>query len=64
MTQLPHSGRATHEFIERLTDSLPCYEVVLGSNIREIPAALAAFLSRPSGPVVSTAAKISALRNR
>jgi hypothetical protein len=58
MTQLPHSGRATHEFIERLTDSLPCYEVVLGSNIREIPAALAAFLSRPSGPVVSTAAKI------
>jgi GT2 family glycosyltransferase len=47
MSQLPHAGRATYEFIERLMSRLPCYELLLGRDIDRIPAALAAFLARP-----------------
>ena len=53
MSQLPHAGRATYEFIERLMERLPCYKILLGHDIDGIPAALTAFLARPQGTSVS-----------
>lgn len=45
MSQLPHAGRATHEFIHRLMHRLPCYEILLGEDIGAIPAAVRRFLA-------------------
>jgi hypothetical protein len=54
MTQLPHAGRATYEFIQGLTERLPCYEILLGRDIDSIPSALTTFLARPEAAVVPT----------
>jgi glycosyltransferase involved in cell wall biosynthesis len=43
---MPHAGRATYEFIERLMERLPCFEILLGNDIDKIPVALTEFLAR------------------
>jgi glycosyltransferase involved in cell wall biosynthesis len=40
MSQLPHAGRGTHAFIERMTTRLPGVELRLGSDIGAIPGAI------------------------
>jgi hypothetical protein len=48
MSQLPHAGRRTHEFIERLVGALPGFELALGRDRGDIPRAIAALLALPS----------------
>jgi hypothetical protein len=48
MSQLPHAGRRTYEFIERLIGQLPSLELVLGSALDRIPSALSDLLATPS----------------
>jgi hypothetical protein len=48
MSQLPHAGRRTYEFIERLIGQLPSLELVLGSACDRIPPVLAGLLATPS----------------
>lgn len=40
LSQLPHAGRETHAFIERLTNRLPGLEIALGNDIAAIPEAI------------------------
>ncbi|MBP1711362.1 MAG: hypothetical protein H6Q49_1564 [Deltaproteobacteria bacterium] len=44
MSQLPYVGRHTHDFIGRLSSSLPGYALKLGTDIRRIPIAISDFL--------------------
>jgi hypothetical protein len=48
MSQLPHAGRRTYEFVERLIGELPRLELVLGSARDRIPTVLADLLRMPS----------------
>jgi hypothetical protein len=61
MSQLPHAGRTTHEFIARLIARLECHTLLLGQEIDQIPAAIAAYLAArtptPSQPTASEPAK-------
>jgi GT2 family glycosyltransferase len=45
MSQLPHAGRRTHEFIVRLIGALPGFELALGSERADIPRAIADLLA-------------------
>lgn len=45
MSQLPHAGRATHAFIDRVIMALPSLELVLGSALDLIPDAIADVLA-------------------
>jgi glycosyl transferase family 2 len=40
LSQLPHAGRNTHRFIQRMVASLPGVELLLGSDLQQIPAAI------------------------
>jgi GT2 family glycosyltransferase len=46
LSQLPHAGRATHEFVHRLVAALPGLELGLGSDLRGIPAAIQSILAQ------------------
>jgi GT2 family glycosyltransferase len=46
MSQLPHAGRATFELIEGLMERLPCYDMLLGSDVSRVPAALAGLIAQ------------------
>ncbi len=48
LSQLPHAGRATHEFVHRLVAALPGLELGLGSDLGRIPAAIQSILARSS----------------
>lgn len=48
LSQLPHAGRATHEFIERLVDRLPGLDLALGQDLAAVPAAIQAWLRDPA----------------
>jgi hypothetical protein len=47
MSQLPHAGRTTHEFIERMVAALPGVELHLGTNLGAIPWAIQECLRDP-----------------
>ena len=50
LTLLPHAGRHTMTFIERVTASLPGLKLELGSNIAAVPTAIRELLKRsPAG---------------
>lgn len=46
MSQLPHAGRTTHEFINRMVATLPGFTLALGSDLTHVPAAIRAFVQR------------------
>lgn len=43
--QLPHSGRETYSFVERLVETVPGCEIRLGRDIGAVPAAIEALLA-------------------
>jgi GT2 family glycosyltransferase len=47
MSQLPHAGRYTHDFIGRLTDSVPGFELLLGRDRAGVVRTLAGCLAMP-----------------
>ena len=48
MSQLPAVGYHTHEFINRVSQTIPSYSLELGSDIRKIPNLISEFLQKPS----------------
>jgi len=48
MSQLPYVGRHTHEYITKLSASLPCYTLELGRDLYKISEALLTFLHATS----------------
>ena len=48
MSQLPHAGRATHAFIQRMVAALPGLELRLGQDLAGIPRAIGAYLKAPA----------------
>lgn len=44
MSQLPHAGRYTHEYLDRLCRSVPSLRVDLGRDLKQIPVAIAELL--------------------
>jgi Glycosyl transferase family 2/HPr Serine kinase C-terminal domain len=52
--QLPHAGRETHEFIARMLETLPGFELVLGREIARVPSAIADFVSKPLPAATNT----------
>lgn len=55
LSQLPHAGRETHAFIERLTDRLPGLEIALGHDIAVIPEAIRGLLRRSREDIAALA---------
>jgi hypothetical protein len=47
MSQLPHAGHETHEFIERMVMSVPGVSILLGTDLVRLPRAIGEFLERP-----------------
>jgi len=45
MSQLPCVGRQTHDFVGKLSSSLPSYVLELGRELKKIPAAITDFLA-------------------
>ncbi|MFC1730874.1 glycosyltransferase [candidate division KSB1 bacterium] len=48
MSQLPNVGRHTHNYICNLCNSLPIFELELGSDLNKIPPTIENFLANPS----------------
>ncbi|MDP3175394.1 MAG: glycosyltransferase, partial [Phenylobacterium sp.] len=48
MSQLPHAGRKTHDFIGRLIAATPRQRIALGRDIPGVPRAIAALLADPN----------------
>ena len=46
MSQLPYAGRHTHEFIRRLSATLPGYIFEIGHDVQRIPPAMSDFIKR------------------
>lgn len=46
LSQLPHAGRTTHEFINRMVATLPGFTLALGSDLTKVPAAIRAFVQQ------------------
>jgi hypothetical protein len=46
MSQLPYAGRYTHDFIGRLTERVPGFDLALGSDLDGVVRALSQFLAR------------------
>ncbi len=45
MSQLPCVGRHTHDFVSKLSSTLPSYVLELGRDLKKIPAAISDFLA-------------------
>ena len=56
LTQLPHAGRHTLDFIERLAAGLPAFRLDLGADSASIAQAVTSFLSRPPDPAARAGA--------
>ncbi len=50
ITQLPHAGRESHLFIDRLAGALPNMTLRLGFDLPGIPAAIRGWLANPAPP--------------
>jgi hypothetical protein len=59
MSQLPHAGRRTHEFIVRLIGRLPGFELALGSKREDIPRAISDLLALPHERITALARRKS-----
>jgi len=46
LSQLPHAGRQTHAFIERMAAAVPCFTAALGSDLTALAATVRAFIRR------------------
>jgi hypothetical protein len=57
MSQLPHSGRTTYDFIRRMVDTLPGFELLLGHDVDAVPDAIRALLARSDAELASLAAR-------
>lgn len=55
LSQLPHAGRATHDFIERMVERLPGLQLALGSTIEAVPDAVRHFLAQPATAIAALA---------
>ncbi len=53
LTQLPHAGRQTLEFVDRLIAGLPAFRLELGPDRAPVPAAMKSLLSGASLPSAS-----------
>jgi hypothetical protein len=51
LSQLPHAGRRTHEFVDRLVGGLPGARIALGRDIARIPTAVARLLRLPRAEI-------------
>lgn len=60
MTQLPHAGRHTLAFIERLVAGLPGLRLDLGSDLAAIPESIEALLALPPASIAAQARPVSA----
>ena len=54
VSQLPHAGRQTHEFVERLIGTLPGARILLGRELERIPAAIIQLLEMPNEEIAAT----------
>ena len=63
MSQLPNSGRHTHEFVERLVARLPGLEIVLGNDIDQIPGSIEALLAMPDSAIAELARRKEAIES-
>ena len=45
LEQLPYAGDYTHRFVERLSRSVPCYELALGRDLARVPEAILGFIA-------------------
>jgi hypothetical protein len=50
MSQLPHVGRHTYEFLGQLCSALPCHVAELGRDLTRIPLAIRSFLGEATRP--------------
>jgi hypothetical protein len=48
MSQLPYAGRYTHDFVGRLTEAVPGFELVLGRDLSGIARAISHHLAAPA----------------
>jgi GT2 family glycosyltransferase len=64
MSQLPHAGRRTQEFIDRLVDSLPGLQLSLGSELAGIPAAIKPLLAHPTAEIAGMARSVREIETR
>ncbi|HUZ71436.1 MAG TPA: glycosyltransferase [Stellaceae bacterium] len=62
MSQLPHAGRATHAFVDRLIMELPSLELVLGSALDHVPVAIADLLTWSRQRLVAISGGVPAAR--
>jgi hypothetical protein len=51
MSQLPYAGRYTHEFVGRLTEAVPGFELALGRDLSGIARAVSRHLAAPAAAV-------------
>ena len=56
MSQLPHAGNQTQEFMDRLIGSLPGLELVLGGPLNLIPDAISGLLAMPPERIAAISA--------
>ena len=47
LSQLPHAGRALHDFIDRMMQTLPSLTLRLGHDVPQVPVAIVAMLDLP-----------------
>jgi hypothetical protein len=66
MSQLPHAGRATHEFIDRMVATLPGVTLALGTDLTRLPNAIRSFirLSAPERNALSNAKAVAPATSR
>ncbi len=48
MSQLPHAGHATHQFVERLVAAVPGVAIRLGTDLELLPRRIGEFLATPA----------------
>ena len=53
MSQLPHASRRTHEYINRLVDSLPGLRITLGTDLDGVANAIRRLIERPAGELAA-----------
>jgi hypothetical protein len=55
LSQLPHAGRDTHDFIERMVERLPGLQLALGTTIEAVPDAVRHLLAQPAAAIAALA---------
>lgn len=55
MSQLPYAGRYTNDFVHRMIESVPGFEMVLGTDLKGVVRAIETLLARADGSVSAVA---------